>query len=298
MKTVTLKDDLAGTADLATRARAAYQNKRTRECIELTKQLLNADPENAEGKSLQAAVSADIERDLTDARALLDESRRMTDGQKYRKAAEIILLKILHIDPSHSEAQSLMATAKDVAHSAAEVEEIAFTAHPEPVEQKPEPRASRFGFKIPLIVGGVVLLTGGFLLFRSNATDKTTPPAKEVAKPALLPSPQIDADCSHLLQFSVAESLQAADVPPPPVAPRRRRPWFRPCLQPGQALEPDRLSEPPIAADIPGRQVPGCDTDHTATGGGTLHSSTAMGTFAPVMTLKSSHETWYSIYHI
>src|SRR5262247_702872 len=106
MKTVSLKDDpAAGTTDLATRARAAYQNKRTRECIELTKQLLSADPNNAEGKSLQAAVSADIERDLTDARALLEESRRMTDGQKYRKAAEIILLKILHIDPSHSEAQ-------------------------------------------------------------------------------------------------------------------------------------------------------------------------------------------------
>jgi hypothetical protein len=254
MKTVTLKDDPAGTADLATRARAAYQNKRIRECIELTKQLLSADPENAEGRSLQAAVSADIERDLTDARALLDESRRMTDGQKYRKAAEIILLKILHIDPSHSEAQSLMATAKDVAHSAAEVEEIAFTAHPEPVEQKPEPRSSGFGFKIPLIVVGVVLLAGGFLLYRSNATDKAAEPAKAATKPApAVPqnsTPPIAKPSPAILP--VAESPKPVDVPhpvPPPapalVVPPVPAPPVKPVLEPGSLAV-----NSPIAADI------------------------------------------------
>jgi hypothetical protein len=256
MKTVTLKDDPAGTADLATRARAAYQNKRTRECIELTKQLLSADPENAEGKSLQAAVSADIERDLTDARALLDESRRMTDGQKYRKAAEIILLKILHIDPSHSEAQSLMTTAKDVAHIAAEVEDIGFTAQPEPVEQKPEPRSSGLGFKIPLIVMGIVLLTGGFLLYRSNATDKTGQPAKAVAKPVTTqPETPAAAITKPAAAISpVAESPRPVDVPrpvaPPPVAPA-------PVVPPAPAPAAKPVAEPgslavnsPIAADI------------------------------------------------
>jgi hypothetical protein len=97
------------------RARTAYEQKRTKECIELTKQVLLADSENAEAKALHAAVLSDIQRDLIDARALLEDAKKMEDGQKYRKAAEIILLKILYLDPSHAEAKDLLSGSKSTA---------------------------------------------------------------------------------------------------------------------------------------------------------------------------------------
>ena len=102
MDTATLRNETTSGVDLpqlVAQGRAAYEHKRTKECLDLTKQVLLADPDNADAKALQAAVSTDIQRDLTDARALLEDAERMEDGHKYRKAAEIILLKILYLDP-------------------------------------------------------------------------------------------------------------------------------------------------------------------------------------------------------
>src|SRR5678815_6026938 len=98
MDTATLRNESPGRefAELTAQARTAYQEKRTKECIDITHRVLLADPGNAEANALYEAVQADIQRDLNDARALLEDSRSMTDGQKYRKAAEIILLKILY----------------------------------------------------------------------------------------------------------------------------------------------------------------------------------------------------------
>ena len=115
MNTATFRDETPpGRAlpELVSRARTAYEQKRTKECIELTKQVLLADADNVEAKALHAAVLSDIQRDLTDARALLEDARKMEDGQKYRKAAEIILLKILYLDPSHAEAKDLLSGSK------------------------------------------------------------------------------------------------------------------------------------------------------------------------------------------
>lgn len=201
MNTVTLRDETPPGTDLrelVARARAAYEQKRTKECIELTKQVLLADAENAEGKALHAAVLSDIQRDLTDARALLEDARKMADGQKYQKAAEIILLKILYLDPSHADAKALLAASKStaplprpqqtpskptepVSRSAEtswkpatkpgrrEEEQLAFTAAPEPVQT--EEYVSRgMNLKVPLIAAAVVLLAGGLWFLRSYMT--------------------------------------------------------------------------------------------------------------------------------
>src|SRR5262245_61050468 len=99
-------------ASLAMRARDAYDQKRTKECLTLTKSLLMADPENAEAKSLQSAIRSDIQRNLDDARALLEDSLRNDNLQEHRKAAEILLLKILYLDPEHREAKILLSSGK------------------------------------------------------------------------------------------------------------------------------------------------------------------------------------------
>ena len=85
METATLKDETAPGRELAgltAQARTAYQEKRTKECVDLTNRILQADPENGDAKAIRQAVQSDIQRDLNDAKALLDDSRVMTDGQK------------------------------------------------------------------------------------------------------------------------------------------------------------------------------------------------------------------------
>src|SRR5262245_4669141 len=94
-------------AELAARARAAYEDNRVRECLALTKELTQADPGNAEAHLLQSAIRADMQRDLKDARAFIEQAASDKDGGKYRKAAEIIILKTLHLDPENQEAKAL-----------------------------------------------------------------------------------------------------------------------------------------------------------------------------------------------
>jgi PEGA domain len=194
MNTATLRDETPpGTAlpELVARARAAYDQKRTKECVELTKQVLLADIDNVEAKALQAAVRADIQRDLTDARALLEDAGKNADGQKFRKAAEIILLKILYLDPSHEEAKSLLSGSKSTVVRPRRLveEEIAFTAQPEPIQIGP-PARSRINLKVPLIAAGIVLLAGGVWLFRSFATGNVPEPSEARVVVPPVPAPR------------------------------------------------------------------------------------------------------------
>ena len=91
----------------------AYYQKRTRECLALAKALLQTDPENTEAHAIQAAVRADLLKDLNDARALLEDSTTSKDDtRKRRKAAEVMLLKILLLDPDNAEAKVLLSAAR------------------------------------------------------------------------------------------------------------------------------------------------------------------------------------------
>jgi hypothetical protein len=97
---------------LVAQARAAYQQTRFKECLALTKSLLQIDPSNPAAIQLQSAIRADMQRDLADARLLLEDSRHKQDGQKYRKAAEIILVKALMLDPDNEGAKTLLTSAR------------------------------------------------------------------------------------------------------------------------------------------------------------------------------------------
>src|SRR4030095_8765316 len=100
------------TSELATQARAAYEQKRIRECLSLTKTLLEADPENSEAQMLHSAIRADIRQDLHDARGLLEQSGTKDEQKKNRKAPEIILIKALNVDPENKEAKMLLQSAR------------------------------------------------------------------------------------------------------------------------------------------------------------------------------------------
>jgi len=108
-----LRDESTAPADipgLVAQARAAYQQNRIKECLALTKAALLVDPGNTAALEMQSAVRFDMQRDLSDARALIEESRNKPEAQKYRKAAEIILLKALYLDPDSEGAKTLLSS--------------------------------------------------------------------------------------------------------------------------------------------------------------------------------------------
>jgi hypothetical protein len=176
------------TSELATQARAAYEQKRIRECLSLTKTLLEADPENSEAQMLHSAIRADIRQDLHDARGLLEQSGTKDEQKKYRKAAEIILIKALNVDPENKEAKMLLQSARAMSGGASmtpetpqvstmpqvsqvaqtsenpeAVEDLPFTVAPPLVRKKEEKKSQ---LKIPVVAVGIVVLIGGLLVIR------------------------------------------------------------------------------------------------------------------------------------
>src|SRR5215467_14300972 len=210
----------ADTSELATQARAAFEQKRIRECLSLTKTLLEADPENSEAQTLQSAIRADIRQDLHDARGLLEQSGTKEEKKKYCKAAEIILIKTLNVDPENKEAKMLLQSARAMSggaqQSAPEIpqvwampqtsearqipetsenpvaeEDLPFTVAP-PLAQKKAEKKTRLN--IPVIAVGVVVLIGGLIVmrhFRRSNTDVMASPVERtesVKRPDVRPS--------------------------------------------------------------------------------------------------------------
>src|SRR5215469_8949889 len=78
-------------------------------------------------------LTNDIRHDLHDARSLLEHAGTEEEKKKYRKAAEIILLKALRQDPDNIEAQMLLQGARATAVSP---RMIAVQQPPHPAQQQ------------------------------------------------------------------------------------------------------------------------------------------------------------------
>jgi hypothetical protein len=284
MDTATLRNDSAPGrefAELTAQARAAYQEKRTKECLELTHRVLAADPGNSEANGLREAVLADIERDLQDARALLEDSLAVSDGQKYRKAAEIILLKILYIDATHAEAKELFAQAKGSSSSVpftaspvqptytassvqpirrAHLEEAGFTASPTPVVLDEEPRQP-INLRIPLICAGIIVLGSGLWFFGSKAVASFTQSSDAAVVAPVESKPPVPrpAQTSRPVVSTVSTAVTPANVPPKnevqpaePQVPVNRIAATVPAPTPAPPPVPAPTSNKPAAAKEPG----------------------------------------------
>jgi hypothetical protein len=66
-------------SNLAARAREAYGNKRTKDCLDLTRAILLIDPENPEAQLMRSAIRAEMHQHLENAQALL-RSAQMKDS--------------------------------------------------------------------------------------------------------------------------------------------------------------------------------------------------------------------------
>src|SRR5215471_6651577 len=62
----------------------------------------------------EESMKSYIQQDLRDARALLEENGSHDERKKYRKAAEIILLKATRLEPENEEAKMLLQSVRGV----------------------------------------------------------------------------------------------------------------------------------------------------------------------------------------
>jgi hypothetical protein len=221
-------DEMTDAAPLVVQARTAYEQKRTKECIALLRQVLASDSTNREALAIQEAVFTDIERDLVDARALLKDAQR-DGGKKYQKAAEIILLKILYLDPTHAEAKALLGNARgssEPAPAAAAVpaeqtprgEELMFTAAPVPFERQTAAKSSGLSGKLPIvIVAALILAVGGVLFYGFSSKRSTTTPTTDARQ---TPAPVPDVPKPIAPSPSVATRPVTPTTPAPTVDPK------------------------------------------------------------------------------
>jgi hypothetical protein len=215
---------------LATQARQAYELKRTRESIALAKQLAEADPGNVEAQSILSAIRADIQQDLHDARALIEQFGNPDEKRKYRKAAEIILIKTLSIDPENVEASMLLQSARavpagsmpraqkqapapqpsiNVPQLTPKEDEVPFVAGSTLFENYKEKEKKKFRLKLPIGLIAVVVLGGG--LIRVALSHRTSPDA--------LAAPAATAESTHPINYKPRTETPAPKPAPAPASP-------------------------------------------------------------------------------
>jgi hypothetical protein len=127
---------------LVARAKEAFEQKRLKNCLTMTKILLQADPGNDDALALASAIETAIQEDLRNARALLDNAQFQDKPQVFARGAEIILARVLNVDPENEEAKLLRSIIKirlsEVVSRPVVVTE-ALEALPEPLVDLPDP---------------------------------------------------------------------------------------------------------------------------------------------------------------
>jgi hypothetical protein len=250
------------TAQLLAEAQAAYEQKRLRECIALTKELILADPSNSEAQALQQAIREDIRQDVHDARTLLEQSGTPEEKKKYRKASEIILTKTLQLDPENEEAKALLQSARAVPglqppspppqqhqqpsrakEDARTREELSFTAAPalfKSLETKPKKK----GLKLPL--GLILALLGGGAVLKFVQSHQSNPTTLAAT------NSRTDSLPASLRPVSANSSNTASSIPPAQTTPASASLTVAggqtPAVAPAVSQVPSTLTTPAPAA--------------------------------------------------
>src|SRR6266702_1004531 len=126
-------------------------------------------------------MAMEINQDLQDARSLLERSGTEDEKRKYRKAAEIILLKAFHHNPENKEAKVLLQSARAMS-------ETIVAAPPKPTQEEvpsnPEPELFKnllpkknktWALKLPMGLTVVVLAGGGLVwMLRFHPDNRVT----------------------------------------------------------------------------------------------------------------------------
>lgn len=208
--------------------------------------------------SNQEISKTNVQQDLRDARGLLEQAGSEEERRKYRKAAEIILVKALRLDPDSEEAKILLQSVRGVpvafapspfpAHVPAREEylrddDLSFTATAPPLfaslgKEKKKKSKSRIFFGL-----GFILLLGGGLVWMEQthgmnastaSTAYTAAPRTQAGNPsnatsssagvpavtdAKLTVTPATASAAPITPVHVAETTRPATTPAPAPAP-------------------------------------------------------------------------------
>src|SRR5262245_32090170 len=235
-------------AQLAAQARAAYEQRRTRDCIALTKALVQVDPDNAEAQELQSAIQAELQQDLHDARSLIEQSGTKEERKKYHKAAELILIKTLYLDPENEEAKILLQSARAFAgtppmrdpHHRPQPQgdqDLPFIAAP-PLSVKQEGKKKR-RLKLPFALIATVFFGGSLVVILQSR------PRHPASAPVARTEPR-NSDVQQRAAAANAPSPPEAVLPAPPGAPAPAAPTQTPV-----ASAPTQQPSTPLPAPTP-----------------------------------------------
>ena len=176
-------------------------------------------------------MPTDISQDLRDARALLEQSGTEDEKRKYHKAAEIILLKTLRLEPENREAKALLQSARAATSLQA--------ANPSVPEQNEAPfsdervifkslkvnkKKIKSALKLPMGFGVIVLVGGSLIWMVKSHPVRPRISAAPVERPEQVkhvdfhPAP-VDSQPLIVDTRSSASSLPAVvDLTPTPAA--------------------------------------------------------------------------------
>ena len=101
------KSVAAGLVGLEYLARQAFEEKRRKQCLEITHRILKLEPDHVEARTIQTSVRSDLDRDLANAQTAVKDARSRRDPELYKRAASI-LRRIVEADPDNLEAQTLL----------------------------------------------------------------------------------------------------------------------------------------------------------------------------------------------
>ncbi len=163
---------------------------------------------------LNQELSAQIRQDLQDARMLLEQSGTQDERKKYRKAAEIILLKTLYLDPENAGARALLQSVRAAAPEQSR-EDVPFIVTPTRTGSSQKDVKKKFRFKLPFMLIAMLAAGGGIL--RIAYSHRLNPNA--LAAPAAQKARPRESDFRPALSLTPQPVPVSSNVPTPATNP-------------------------------------------------------------------------------
>jgi len=206
-------------------------------------------------------MPTDIHLDLRDARTLLEQSGTEDEKRKYRKAAEIILLKALRLEPENKEAKALLQSARAVPALPAthpqepSPKDVPFVAEPVLFKNLQPEKKNKSRVKLPIGIAAVILVGGGVLWsLQSRPRDPVTPavPVAPVARTEGINQSDFQPVVGEMQNSPLPSETEApppapaeepVSAPPVPVA--------APPTPRADVAPPRKTISPPVVAEPP-----------------------------------------------
>ena len=176
------------TSSFELEAKESFEQHRLKDCVQQINHLLTISPDNEVAHTLRASVNEELDGFLNEVRALMEERKDVGSLQGRLCGAEVLLRKVLDIDPSHKGATALLQVMKMMASKAEPVaipepksEVIPFTVAPGPEKKKQDKPSVSYK---TIAVAVIAIAAGGFLLFGTQQSSPNAKPAQTAKVPA------------------------------------------------------------------------------------------------------------------